>query len=53
MATKWNFLANSLKIFSSETAGRILKLFHRICSLGDPFQKIDREILIRQNLWLW
>ena len=40
MATKWNFLANSLKIFSSETAGRILKLFHRICSLGDPFQKL-------------
>ena len=29
MATKWNFLANSLKIFSSETASRILKLFHR------------------------
>ena len=29
MATKWNFLANSLKIFSSETARRILKLFHR------------------------
>ena len=29
MATKWNFLANSLKIFSSETAGRIFKLFHR------------------------
>ena len=40
MATKWNFLANSLKIFSSETADRILKLFHRICSLGDPFQKL-------------
>ena len=40
MATKWNFLANSLKIFSSETAGRILKLFHRICSLGDPFQNL-------------
>ena len=29
MATKWNFLANSLKIFSSETASWILKLFHR------------------------
>ena len=29
MATKWNFLANSLKIFSSETASRMLKLFHR------------------------
>ena len=29
MATIWNFLANSLKIFSSETAGWILKLFHR------------------------
>ena len=29
MATKWNFLANSLKIFSSETASRILKLFYR------------------------
>ena len=29
MATKWNFLANSLKIFSSETASWILKLFDR------------------------
>ena len=25
MATKWNFLSNSLKIFSSETAGWIVK----------------------------
>ena len=52
MATKWNFLANSLKIFSSETASQILKLFHRDVPWV-TLSKTVREILIRQKLWLW
>ena len=40
MATKLNFLSNSLKIFSSGTAGQILKIISQECSFGDHFQKL-------------
>ena len=42
MATKWIFLTNSLKMFSSGTTGHILQE----CSFGDPFQKRVGDILI-------
>ena len=43
MATKWNFLSNSLTVFSSETAGQILKQFHRNVSRVTLFKNCLRH----------
>ena len=47
MASKGNFLSNSLKFFFSGTAGQILKLFHRNVPCVTLF-KVILEILIHQ-----
>ena len=39
MATKLNFLSNSLKIFSSESWSDF-EIISQECSLDDPFQKV-------------
>ena len=40
IVTKWNSLSNSLKFFSSGTAGPDFEIISLECSLGDPFQKL-------------
>ena len=44
MATKWNFPSNSLNIFSSGTAGQILKLFHRNIPWVTLFKNCSRNL---------
>ena len=46
MVTEWNFLSNSLKIFSNRTAGPILKKITQEYTFCDPFSKIVCEINI-------
>ena len=52
MATKWDFPNDFLKISSSGTAGQIWNNFTEIF-LGWLFPTFAREMLIRQETWLW